>query len=76
MSGHPRDAKKVLVTGTGRLRKFKENSMIFHFNVVKPRLTATSVKYGLLVITATLFWPRGKKAIHFLLKKSVNTVIL
>ena len=28
MSGHPREAKKVLVTGTGRLREFTENSMI------------------------------------------------
>ena len=28
MSGHPRDAKKVLVTGTVRLREFTENSMI------------------------------------------------
>ena len=28
MSGHPRDAKKVFVTGTGHLREFTENSAI------------------------------------------------
>ena len=44
---------------------------------MKPRLTATSIKYGLLAITATLFWPPGKMTIHFHVKKKkpVNTVI-
>ena len=27
--------------------------------------------YGHLVITATLFWPPGKTAIHFLVKKTL-----